>query len=71
MFKVKQCCHSDSQTPKFTADVNDSVLVIRDKRILGGKILRFPTTDSAEVLIDSGEILIVTAIEITAVMIDD
>ena len=71
MLTIKQCCHSSSQAPKFSADRGDWVLVIQGQKIFKGQVISFPTPESAELQLECDETQIVPAADIKAVMIED
>lgn len=71
MLSIKQCCHSPSKTPKFSAEIDDWVLVVQERSVFKGKILAFPSDQTTALLLHTEEKLVVENKTIVAVMLDD
>lgn len=71
MYKVKQCCHSPSQEPRYCADIGDWVLVIKGVKVFKGQIVSFSTSDSVELRLDDESILMIDGADISAVILED
>jgi hypothetical protein len=71
MIKVKQCCHSPSQTPKFEAVPGDQLLIDRGDGIVKVEICSISSVDTLDVILPSGEKIAIHRENILAISLED
>jgi hypothetical protein len=71
MIKVKQCCHSPSQTPKFEATAGDQLLVNHGNGIVKVEIKSVSSPDTLEATLPSGEAIQIERTQVVAIFLED
>ncbi len=71
MIKVKQCCHSHSQTPKFEATAGDQLLVNHGDGIVKVKIKSLSSLETLEATLPSGEVIQIERTQVVAIFLED
>lgn len=71
MIKVKQCCHSHSQTPKFEATAGDKLLVNHGDGIVKVEMQSVSSPETLEVTLPSGEPIQIERTQVVAIFIED
>ena len=71
MIKINQCCHSQSQTPKFEATAGDKLLVNHGDGIVKVEIKSAASPDALEATLPSGEVIYIERTQIVTIFLEE